>query len=228
MHDTLRRVVDATVSASQLNNEEKEEVRKELMAHMQDYEDELQFQGMTEEDSTQKITESFGSPKKIGEQLHMVHRRFDRIPFIGPLFYYTTAVRSIQLFLSHILMVCVFLAITTIIHYWINERFIVAEVGDRILTYSVILFVIGYSVAQGVWVQKKFKQWMDAFEVVILSHMPFILGYAVYGFNRLFFQNSDLIGWQFFGIVLLIHIGLMLIGMCIHSVYQIFLKRLRK
>jgi hypothetical protein len=222
MHNDLRHIVEATVSASHLSAEEKTKLQKELMAHMQDVEHELQLKGVKEQDIARTIAKSFGSPEEIGKQLYMVHHRFEYIPVIGPLFYYAPVRLATKLFISHWLIGIVPLSVPLWLRYYDESGY------EGFIAGVYFLFILSYSIGQGIWAQHKFKRFSDAIEAMILSHLPFLLVFFLYILNRMVILNKPWPQLFLFSLMIGAHIILMLIGIAIHAVYIHVQERLKR
>lgn len=171
MHKLLHDIVQKTVDASRLTDVEKGELQKELTVHIADHARELELQGCSEEKVITEIQRAFGDAQHVGEQLFLVHRRFEKIPWVGPLFYYQPVRLAVQVLIGDILVlvtgigVLMSFSITGIVEIFGDDA------AEPILFSSIALLPI----MQGVWLGHRAVSVKNFFAVIALSLVPFFL-----------------------------------------------------
>lgn len=179
MDTKLQQLIASTVQASGLYDEEAAELERELKTHIQDAKRDLLFSGVQQEDIPARIIEEFGNPDAIGKQLFTVHRNLERIPWIGPFFYYVPLRGSARLFMGHILSIAsVFFAGPFTQRLSIGNPIGEFQYNQFILLICV-LFPLSYLWGM-YWSVIHLRTWSRIIEAVILSYIPPLLGLGLY------------------------------------------------
>lgn len=189
MHKDLVQLAEATASASHLSRAEKEELTKELLSHFFEQEYEMNLQGNREEQNVKKIKASFGNPDEIGKQLHMVHQRYEKIPLIGPLFYYRPVVTAFKLFFAQLFG---WLLLTVII--WLMKDGFASAPPLLTTLIKTIPYLSG--IGAGIWLSKQKLSWAEMLDALFLSLLPLCLAGLVvlYGTGYLDTSAGSLLG----------------------------------
>lgn len=192
MHKVLEEMITQTVTASQLPTAAQAELRQELVAHITAQVLDLQLQGKKESEIIQLIQAQFGNTTVIGQQLFAVHHRFEWIPWIGPLLYYTPLRVGAQLFLLHLVFMLAWILrfFESIAHYLQNTVFFPNTHGNMVLEPYWLQVMIIYSfltfipVIEGIWLWNKSRSLPIYLEALVLSMMPIMLLIGGYLLNR--------------------------------------------
>lgn len=227
MHSQLQDYVQRIIRSSTLSKYEQEDLQKELIAHMRDAERDalLNNPGVSHDLLAQDIIEEFGDPQELAKQFHMVHRRFERLPFIGPFLYYLPFIGAIR--------VCIVACISILATI---TAFMVPALISGSYLYNVeengwylpIAFFIP-AILGGLWISIQARKWSLYAESLIAGYLILMFIPVMYTVLRLLQGYSiDTQLWKFFLIVLGIHSGSMLIARCIHRTIVFIHKRYEK
>lgn len=172
MPKELAQLISKILQSSQLTEEEQEELQKELLSHFLDKITELELQGKSESQIIQLITQEFGDPQVLGEQLFLVHKRFEKIPWIGPLLYYVPARMGVRLLLTHLLLYLLGLAMVML---FLPHLFDVYPVDVAMLLERLLLGVfVLLTVLQGLLISQKVHTFGSFIETVFTSYLPLV------------------------------------------------------
>lgn len=170
MPKELLQLISRILDQSGCSAEEKEELKKELSSHILEAIKELELQGKSESAIIQSIKQEFGDPDELGQQFFLVHKRFEKIPWIGPLLYYVPARMGIRLLLTHLILYMSSLAFLMFVLPLLldSQSESTAQLIEKIFFGTFILL----SLAQGVMVSKKIIRLSSFGETVITSFIP--------------------------------------------------------
>lgn len=102
MPNELRKLIAQTIEASQLEQTEKDELRRELESHILAHIYELEVAGRSEAEVIAEIKKAFGDTQEIGRELFYAHHKFENVPLVGPLLYYRPIRLGAKLFVAYL------------------------------------------------------------------------------------------------------------------------------
>jgi len=188
LNTSLQNLIKKTTDSSLLSPEEKHEIERELQSHFWEKQRDLQLLGNNEEETDAMISQSFGNPEAVGKEFFLVHRRLERIPWIGPLFYYRPLKIAVKIIFLNILFFL--LSLLTMLIYFGEKNnltvlpFIVREVVIGFLFCIAVLlhpYVIAFFTGVS-FVVKKIPL-KDIIEIIFLLYIPFIFIILFFLFN---------------------------------------------
>lgn len=167
MHKILLQLVEKTVAAAHLSEEESVDLREELISHIEAHSYELQLAGFSEEKIVQEILRIFGHSDEIGKQLYITHRQFESIPLIGELLYYLPIIGAGKLFLINLAEVILLLASTAGMLIFTRLLFM--------LSWEYYFYAIAFFIYGGYWLAKHSKNVAQAVESIVIAMLPIVL-----------------------------------------------------
>lgn len=170
MPKELLGLITKILETSDCTPEEKAELQKELSSHFLDAMRELELQGKSESEMIKIIKQEFGDPELLGQQFFMVHKRFEKIPWIGPLLYYVPAKMGIRLLLTHLVLYSASVFTLFLVTGYDDVGLNLFPFLQKIVFTCFILL----SIAQGVLISRHIGKWRPFLESVITSFIPFI------------------------------------------------------
>lgn len=233
MEKELEQLVRYTVEASHLSDDETLELKRELMSHVEDQADELRLQGKRAEEVIAYIEGAFGSPEDIGKGFFVVYRELERIPWIGPFFYYTPLRQGMKLLALNLFYGIVMTIIIGALLIFLVDPLSTDDaldwwfIGLCGLVSATNIFY-GYRIAR--------KRWDAVGESMLIGYLPFLLIGFLQVLNimlNLWFNDKNIIvittdpldaGWWdyfwYFYILILtaLHFLLVRFGMGLHYV----------
>ncbi|MEI6221130.1 MAG: hypothetical protein WCP97_00015 [bacterium] len=168
-------LVEQVVKRAQSGNEEQaDDLRREMLSHFFEEERELLLQGHSQKEVISMVTQRFGDIEEVGKQLYMVQRRFEHLPLIGSLLYYRPVLMAVKLFFVHLLLF--FLIAIVPIDYFFDRFLGKVGVWDFFVQFQnsfpvFILFFAG--IGEGV-VFAKGSNCKLLIEAFILSYVPIL------------------------------------------------------
>lgn len=227
MHSAFQKIIQQTLDASHLSDEEKAELERELRAHILDHARELELNGYSEKEIIETITRAFGDTEEIGQQLFLVHRRFERIPWIGPLLYYRPFTLGVQLFVIHCIVLFVwfsklFFVLIAVVEQRFNHYYSTVDgVTGMLQSFDVappfiIAFITIIPLFEGIWAAIRVQSRSILFESFAVSYIPIFFFLFSYLLNQVLEHDDIFIDRQEvvtqISIVIGVHVVLFYIG----------------
>ena len=178
MHKILLQLVEKTVDAAHLSEEESVDLREELISHIEAHSFELQLAGFSEEKIIEEIIHIFGPSDEIAKQLYIAYRRFEHLPVIGQFLYYMPLTLAGKMFLLNVIQFTAFILVA-IIFFGLSSMYEITGILSKaemiILT---ALFGFGpaiFFLYTGWWLSKKRLSLLQNFEALIFALLPIVL-----------------------------------------------------